>query len=140
MCLGDTGTVGACPTGCTAQCATITTNFRAGVAADAVKNLSMTICATNDDADTTVVASSSKACVVADTATFCSTLVGGGCSSAAFGTDCPKIVNGLKGTGTAGAAGTATLGRKALNDCIQDPMNGLSCDQCLAKTAGKQNP
>ena len=122
-CLDDTlaGAAPACPGGggCAAQCTTINANFKKGVAADAVKNLTVGVCSANT-ADTTTTASVAKACTDATAKTFCDALVAGGCLAGPFPifpAQCLALTNGLSGTGSDTAA---TLGRKAFRDCINN--------------------
>jgi Cu-Zn family superoxide dismutase len=139
-CLDDTlvGAAPACPGagGCATQCTKINANFKKGVAADAVKNLTAAICTANT-ADTTTGASVAKACTDATAKAFCDALVTGGCSAGlfpSFPTQCLTLTNGLSGTGTGAAA---TLGRKALYDCINNIGNGLDCTTCQDFVKGK---
>jgi superoxide dismutase, Cu-Zn family len=137
-CLDNTlvGAAPACPAGgCTTQCATINANFKKGVAADAVKNLTGAVCTANT-ANTTTSTSVAKACSDATSKAFCDALVAGGCDAVtfpAFASQCLALTNALSGTGTGAAA---TLGRKALRDCIvNDPM--LDCTTCQDRVKGK---
>jgi Cu-Zn family superoxide dismutase len=134
-CLNDTlvGAAPACPAaGCTTQCTTIDANLKKGVAADAVKNLTAAICTANG-ADVTVNASLAKACADPTAKAFCDALVAGGCSDPAFPAQCLTLANGLSGAGTGAAA---TLGRKALFDCVNtDPVR--DCTSCQAFVKGK---
>ena len=137
-CLDDTlvGAAPACPAGtCTTQCATINANFKKGVAADAVKALTAASCTANT-ADTTTLASVGKACSDGTAKAFCDALVAGGCSAGLFPSfpgQCLTLTNALSGTGTGAAA---TLGRKALRDCIVlDPV--LDCTTCQNRVEGK---
>ncbi len=136
-CLNDTGTVPACPdAACSASCTTITNNFKKGVAIDAFKGLNNAVCTANGAA-TVVTASAAKACVDATGPAFCDELVTGGCNAgngfAAFKTQCDALANALSGAGLGDAA---TLGRKALRDCIHnDPV--LDCTTCQDAVKGK---
>jgi Cu-Zn family superoxide dismutase len=127
-CLDDTlaGAAPACPAAaCTAQCTKLAANFKKGVAADAVKSLTAAACTANT-ADTTTTASVAKACSDPTAKAFCDALVTGGCNGAGFPAQCLTLANGLSGTGMGAAA---TLGRKALYDCINnDPV--LTCTTC----------
>jgi Cu-Zn family superoxide dismutase len=134
-CLDDTlaGAAPACPAGaCTNQCTKINANFKKGVAADTLKNLTAAIC-TADTADTTTSASVAKACADATGKAFCDALVTGGCTGAGFPAQCLALTNALSGTGVGAAA---TLGRKALYDCIiLSPT--LDCTTCQDFVKGK---
>ena len=135
-CLDDTlvGAAPACPGAgaCTTRCTTIGANFKKGVAADAVKNLAAAICTANT-ADTTTTASVAKACTDATAKAFCDALVAGGCNGAGFPAECLTLSYGLSGTGMGAAA---TLGRKALYDCINfDPVR--TCTTCQDFVKGK---
>jgi len=137
-CLDDSldGGAPACPAaGCTAQCTTVAANFKKGVAADAVKNLTAAICTANT-ADTVTSAAVSKACVDGTAKAFCDALVTGGCDVGtfpSFASQCLALTNGLSGTGTGAAA---TLGRKALYDCINGA-NIYTCTTCQDFVKGK---
>jgi len=122
-CLDDTlvGAAPACPGAgaCTTQCTTINANFKKGVAADVLKTITAAQC-TNKTVNAAVDTSVNKACADATAKTFCDALVAGGCTAAVapnFPAQCLKLTNGLSGTGTGAAA---TLGRKALFDCIKN--------------------
>jgi len=134
-CLNDTlaGAAPMCAAQCTTQCATINANFKKGVAADAVKNLTGAECTANT-AGTTTGASVAKACADPTAKAYCDALVAGGCSAGlfpSFAAQCLTLTNGLSGTGTGAAA---TLGRKALYDCINnDPVRDCTTCQDLVK-------
>jgi Cu-Zn family superoxide dismutase len=137
-CLDNTlaGAAPTCPAaGCTMQCTTIAANFKKGVAADAVKNLTAAVCTANGS-DTTTNASLAKACADATGKAFCDGLVAGGCTAGAFpsfAAQCQTLANGLSGTGV---GAMATLGRKALFDCINnDPVR--DCTTCQDFVKGK---
>ncbi len=140
-CLNDTlvGAPPACPGAgaCTAQCTTITANFKNGVAADAIKALTAGICQA-DTANDTTSASVAKACTDPTSKAFCDGLVAGGCTAALFPTfaaDCLALTHGLAGTGVGAAA---TLGRKAFFDCLaNDPVR--DCATCQPFLKGKVN-
>jgi hypothetical protein len=138
-CLDNTlvGAAPACPGagGCATQCATINANFKKGVAADAVKSLTAASCTANT-ADTMTTASVAKACSDATAKPFCDALVTGGCDAVTFPTfasQCLALTNALSGTGT---GATATLGRKALYDCING-VNAFTCTTCMDFVKGK---
>lgn len=136
-CLDNTlvGAAPACPGAgaCATQCTTINANFKKGVAADAVKGLTGPVCSGNT-ANTTTSTSVAKACSDATSKAFCDALVAGGCDAVtfpAFASQCLALTNALSGTGTGAAA---TLGRKALRDCIvNDPVRDCTTCQDLVK-------
>ena len=137
VCLDDTGAAPACPgpggAGCAGQCAKINVNFKKGVAADAVKTLTAASCTANTT-NTTTTTSVAKACADATAKAFCDALVTGGCNGVGFPAQCLTLTNALTGTGTGAAA---TLGRKALYDCVNDANNGLDCTTCQDFVKGK---
>lgn len=139
-CLNDTvnGAAPQCPANqCNNSCQTINNNFKKGVAADAIKNLTQQICQGNN-VNTTVNTSVGKACVDATGKAFCDGLVAGGCMAQKypmFATQCAALTNALSGTGV---GQQATGGRKAFRDCLNNPNNGLDCTSCQEFVKGRR--
>ena len=139
-CLNDTvaGAAPQCPAQqCTNACGTINNNFKKGVAADVIKNLTQQICQGNN-VNTTTTASVGKACADPTAKAFCDGLAAEGCRAAQFpmfATQCLALANALSGTGT---GAQANGGRKALRDCLQNPNNGLDCTSCQEFVKGRR--
>lgn len=139
-CLDDTvnGAAPQCPANqCTQSCQTINNNFKKGVAADAIKNLTQQSCQGNT-VNTTVTTSVGKACADQTAKAFCDGLAAGGCTAQKFpmfATQCATLTNGLSGTGV---GAQATGGRKAFRDCLNNPNNGLDCTSCQEFVKGRR--
>jgi len=133
--LDDTGTIGACATGCTTQCTTVTANFKKGVAKEAIAGFTTATCGANtaEVSDTTI----GKACTDGTAAAYCATLVAEGCNAGAFpnfAAQCAALAKALSGTGTTGA--DVTAGRKAFRDCLQTDATH-DCTTCQDLVKGK---